>query len=210
MFWHIRSVLFAVGGASALAALDSPNRISVPGFVLLSGAMLLLPIVNLARVVRFPTRTKAAVDQKGGKILCVAKWRPITVVGTCGLWLGALIGVSEKEPGWEWVVLGFVACMWLFFMVYRERYRLTDAGIERSGGVRPAKRLEWLSIKQVSAFRDVIFLTDVCGRELSLSMRWFDGFAEMASVVLQRVPAHAFPDDGVRERIQRHAAGHCK
>lgn len=210
LLWHFLTVAGALVASAAFLALDSPAKITKPGFVLLAALIFLSIVLTLARVARYPVRASATVARDGARVLCVATWRRVTFVGVLVLWLGTVLSRAERGPGWEWLAAGFLICFLVLNQVLKEQYRLTELGIARMGGIRPHRRWEWGAIKQVVAIRDGIFLTDTNGREVAVSALWFDGYADLASDVLRRVRPDAFPNEGIRLLIQRQAAGHTK
>lgn len=147
------------------------------------------------------------MEQDGTRILRVARWRRLMFIGTCGAVVSIVASHAERDAGWEWITAVFTISIGLLYVLFGERYRLTDESIERSRGLRPLRKWKWKSIRLVVAIPEGIFLTDDGGKELAISARWFDGFADLASEVVRRVPSNAFRNDEIRDLVQSQAEG---
>lgn len=205
--WYLIGVLCLGAGAWIYANLDPVRERSSTGFILAAATFFVLMVFAITRIARFPPRPRVRVEQDGTRVLRVAKWRRLMFIATCATPVVIVGSHAERHSGWVWIAGGFAVCGWLLYVMFGEQYRLTNESIERSGGLRPSRRWKWQSVRLVIAVRGGLFVTDSNGRELALSSRWFDGFADLASDVLRRVPPGAFPDEEIRELVRRQAEG---
>jgi hypothetical protein len=153
----------------------------------LAGSAFLSFFVVVWRVYRRPPAQRAFVESSGARVLRFAPWRRVMVLLIA---LSVLIGPfshSELDLGSLWVAAFVFLFLALAFVTMGERYRFDDAWIERAGSLRPRRRWEWAKIQSVVEIPGGVFLRDSGGRELVISSKFFDGYAEFMARVLSRV-----------------------